>query len=152
MPAGVPHHVAAVDGYGDPLAAEQLLGDVAEAGIVGEAGDEGARLLHQGGVVALSAVELLPFQPGGHPRVELLAVALHLRGGKQLRENQESEGLEVVELLFAELHGYPFAPAAASRAPSIFRNTGPDCKPGGSAPGAAAPSGWQASQRTRRES
>ena len=152
MPAGVPHHVAAVDGYGDPLAAEQLLGDVAEAGIAGEAGDEGARLLHQGGVVALFAVELPALQPGGHPRVELLAVALHLRGGEQLPENQESEGLEVVELLFAELHGYPFASAAASRPLSIFRNTGPDCKPGPRPSRVAAPSGWQASQRTRRES
>ena len=93
MPAGVPHHVAPVDGNGDPLAAEQLLGDVAEAGIAGEAGDEGARLLHQGGVVALAAVELLVLQPGRHPGIELLAEALHLLRGEQLPENQEPEGL-----------------------------------------------------------
>ena len=96
----VAHHVVAIDRDTQYIFAEQLLGDVNKAGIVGQRGDEGRGFFHQGGVMASLAVVPATFNSGVQSRVKFTAVLCQLFGRKELAEDQESEGSEIVELLF----------------------------------------------------
>ena len=92
--------VVAVDRDRDHVLAEKLFGDIGEAVIVGQAGDEGGMLLHQRAVVAALAVVPAAVKPGIQPRIELAAVVHHFLRRKELAKDEESEIAEQSQLFF----------------------------------------------------